>query len=150
MKTLRNESDRTHILNRLNTLTGDEKPLWGKMTIDQMMSHLVQAADLPFKAILPDRSNFVSRTFIKPLILYVLPMPKEVKTSPEFNQQENGRKPEEFLADRQIVIDSINTLGSISLDHDCLSHPMFGKMNAREWALIAHKHIDHHLKQFRV
>jgi len=148
MNTLRNESNRTNLIERLKKLSSGEKPLWGKMTVDQMMSHLVQAADLPFKAILPDKSNFMSRTFIKPLILYVLPMPKEVKTSPEFNQQENGRKPEEFSADRAIVIDSINTLGSLSLDHECLSHPMFGKMNAKEWALIAHKHIDHHLKQF--
>lgn len=150
MATIRNETDRVRIIQRLNKLKGDEKPLWGRMSVDQMMSHLVQAADLPFKPTLPDKSSFVSRTFIKPLILYVLPMPKEVKTSPEFDQQEKGRKPQEFSADRQIVIDSINTLGSLSLDHDCLSHPMFGKMNAKEWALIAHKHIDHHLKQFGV
>jgi len=139
-----------NLIERLNKLNGEEKPLWGKMTVNQMMSHLVQSADLPFKDILPDKSNFMSRTFIKPLILYVLPMPKEVKTSPEFNQQENGRKPQEFLADRAIVIDAINTLGSLPVDHDCLSHPMFGKMSAKEWALIAHKHIDHHLKQFGV
>lgn len=138
------------MIERLYKLTGEEKARWGKMTVNQMMSHLVQAADLPFKAMLPDKSSFMSRTFIKPLILYVLPMPKEVKTSPEFNQQENGRKPQEFNADRQIVIDSINTLGSLSLDHDCLGHPMFGKMNVKEWALIAHKHIDHHLKQFGI
>ncbi len=150
MKTIRNETERNDLVNRLNKLTGEEKPLWGKMTVKQMMSHLVQAADLPFKGMLPDKSNFVSRTFIKPLILYALPMPKEVKTSPEFNQQENGRKPQEFVDDRAIVIDSINTLGRLPLDHDCLSHPMFGKMNAKEWGLIAHKHIDHHLKQFGV
>lgn len=150
MPTIRNETERTKLIERLNKLTGDETPAWGKMTVNQMMSHLVQAADLPFKSILPDKSNFFSRTFIKPLILYVLPMPKEVKTSPEFNQQENGRKPGEFTADRAIVIDSINTLGTLSTDHECLSHPMFGKMNAKEWALIAHKHIDHHLKQFGV
>lgn len=150
MKTLRNEANRANLIERLNKLAGDEKPLWGKMTVNQMISHLVQAAELPFKATLPDKSNFISRTFIKPLILYVLPMPKEVKTSREFNQQEDGRKPQEFLADRQIVIDSINQLGSLSLDHECLGHPMFGKMTAKEWALIAHKHIDHHLKQFGV
>ena len=92
----------------------------------------------------------MSRIFIKPLILYVLSMPKEVKTSPEFNQQEKGRTPGEFSADRAIVIDATSDLGVLPLDYKCLSHPMFGKMNAKEWALIAHKHIDHHLKQFGI
>ena len=150
MKTVRNEGDRAALIDRIKSLRGQEHPLWGKMTVNQMMSQLVQGPDLPFKAILPDKSSFVSRTFVKPLILYVLPMPKEVKTSPEFNQQEKGRTPGEFSADRAIVIDAVNDLGALPLDYKCLSHPMFGKMNVKEWALIAHIHIDHHLKQFGI
>ena len=73
--------------------------------------------------------------------MYVLATPKEVKTSPEFNQQEKGRTPGEFSADRATVIDAISDLGAL---------PLFGKMNGKEWALIAHKHLDHHLKQFGV
>lgn len=150
MKTIRDEANRSSLIGRVNRLTGDETPLWGKMNVNQMMSHLVQAGELPFAASLPDRSTFVSRTFIKPLILYVLPMPKKVKTSAEMNQQENGRKPEEFVADRSSVIDSIKKLGGVPVDHECSYHPMFGKMSSNEWALIVHKHVDHHLKQFGV
>jgi hypothetical protein len=150
MKSLRNEIQRTSLLKRVNNLSGDQKPLWGKMSIDQMMSHLVQAGELPFEPSLPDKSSFASRNFIKPLILYVLPMPKEVKVSPEMNQQEKGRKPLGFEKDRQLLIESITRLGDLPADHKCSYHPMFGKMSAREWALIAHKHIDHHLRQFGV
>jgi hypothetical protein len=150
MPTIRNETTRTKLIERISRLRGNEKPLWGKMTINQMMSHLVQTGDLPFIASSPDKSSFVSRTLIKPLVLYVLPMPKEVKTSPEMNQQENGRRPLEFSADKDLVIESINKLGCLAVDHGCLNHPFFGKMSAKEWALIAHKHIDHHLKQFGV
>jgi len=64
-----------------------------------------------------------------------------VKTSPEFNQQEKGRTPGEFSADRAIVIDAISDLDTL---------PLFGKMDGKEWALIAYKHINHHLKQFGV
>ena len=53
------------LINRIKRVRGQEQPLWGKMTVKQMMSHLVQAADLPFRAILPDKSSFVSRTFYK-------------------------------------------------------------------------------------
>ncbi|MDQ6610442.1 MAG: DUF1569 domain-containing protein, partial [Bacteroidota bacterium] len=29
-------------------------------------------------------------------------------------------------------------------------HPFFGKMSSQEWALLAYRHMDHHLKQFGV
>jgi len=150
MKTIRNNVHRAALIERINKLTGDETPGWGKMNVNQMVSHLVQAGELPFEASLPDKSTFVVRTFIKPLVLYVLPMPKEVKTSPEMNQQEKGRKPQGFAVDRELAIQSINKLGDLAVDHDCKHHPFFGHMTAKEWAVIAYKHIDHHLKQFGV
>lgn len=150
MPTIRNQADRARIIERLNKLTGDEKPIWGKMNVNQMVSHLVQSGDMPFEATLPDKSTFIMRTFAKPLVLYVLPMPKEVKVSPELDQQENGRKPQGFSDDKELAINAINRIGYLSVDHDCQYHPFFGKMTAKEWAVIAHKHIDHHLKQFGV
>lgn len=138
------------LIGRISNLTGSETPLWGKMTADQMMSHLVQAGELPFEASVPDRSTFMGRTIIKPLILYVLPMPKEVKVSPEMNQQEKGRKPQGFDADRELLLASIEKLGTLSANHKCLDHPFFGKMSAKEWGVLAYRHIDHHLKQFGV
>jgi hypothetical protein len=29
-------------------------------------------------------------------------------------------------------------------------HPFFGKLTANEWATLAYKHLDHHLRQFGV
>jgi hypothetical protein len=150
MKTLRNESERAGLIERVKNLSGSETPSWGKMNVNQMVSHLVQAGDLPFEASVPDRSSFMSRTVLKPLILYVVPVPKEVKTSPEMNQQENGRKPQDFNSDKAALVDAINKLGTLPLDHKCLAHPFFGKMSAKEWAVMAHKHINHHLTQFGV
>ena len=148
MPTVRDEIVRSKLIERVRKLTGNETPKWGKMNTSQMMSHLVQAGNLPFMESLPDKSTFLSRTLIKPLILYILPMPKGVKVTDDFDQQVNGRKPSEFEADQSQLIDSIEKLGTLPIDHDCKHHPMFGKMNAKEWALIAHKHVDHHLKQF--
>lgn len=150
MKTLQREDDRASLIERVRRLTGDETPLWGKMNVNQMVSHLIQAGDMPFEASVADRSNLLSRTVLKPLILYVLPIPKEVKTSPEMNQLENGRKPQDFESDKAMLIESINRLGSLPLDRKCLAHPFFGAMNAKQWAIMAHKHINHHLAQFGV
>jgi hypothetical protein len=74
----------------------------------------------------------MSRNVIKLMVLYVLAMPKEVKTSPDMNQQENGRKPLEFGVDKAKVIELTEKLGSISENSECREHPFFGKLNAKE------------------
>jgi hypothetical protein len=150
MKSVRDEECRNELIGRIESLNADAKPIWGKMNVDQMLSHLVHAGELPFVESVPNVSSWMSRTIIKPLVLYVLPMPKEVKTSPEIDQLQKGRRPEGFDIDKAKAIDLINRLGTLDPDHDCLCHPFFGKMSAKEWALIAHKHIDHHLRQFGV
>ena len=150
MKTLRDEKCRSVLIERLNTLSVDAKPAWGRMNVEQMLSHLVQAGELPFVSSTGDHSNFLSRTVIKPLVLYILPIPKEVKTSAEMDQQQDGRKPMGFDVDRANLISSIAKIAELPHDHRCLGHPFFGKMSAKQWAMIAHKHIDHHLRQFGV
>jgi hypothetical protein len=150
MKTIRNEMDRANLIERLNKLTGNEERLWGKMNVNQMMSHLVQSGEMPFDHNMADHSNFLSNNIIKPLVLYVLPMPKEVKTAPEINQMENGRKPEDFSADKLKVIELTEKIGTLAENTKCREHPFFGSMNAKDWGILAYKHTSHHLKQFGV
>jgi hypothetical protein len=150
MKTIRNDGDRSGLLARIEKLTGDETAQWGKMNVNQMVSHLVQVGTFPFEATLENQSNFASRNLIKPLVLYVLPIPKEVKTMPDLDQQENGRKPGAFDEDKRLLAESINKCGEIPADENCSYHPFFGPMTAKQWGMLAHKHIDHHLRQFGV
>lgn len=150
MKSLRNAHDKRSIVERIESLTGDEKPLWGKMNVRQMVSHLVQSGEMPFEPNLPENSSFASRHLIKPLVLYVLPMPKEVKTSPELDQQEGGRPPQDFAEDKRLAIEYVMRLARLPNGHKCSYHPFFGPMTVREWGLIAYKHFDHHLRQFGV
>ena len=138
------------IVRRIEALTPEVKAAWGKMNVEQMLSHLVQSNELPFVASVPDRSSFMSRRVIKPIVLYVAPVPKEVKTSAEMDQQQKGRPSSGFDSDKAALIESVNRLGTLASDHKCLDHPFFGPMSAREWAILAHKHMDHHLRQFGV
>lgn len=150
MSTLRNQTERSRIIERIKNLTGQETPSWGRMTVEQMVSHLVQAGELPFVPSVPEQSTFLSRTIIKPLVIHLLPMPKEVKVSAELDQQRSGRPPAGLEEDRETLIELTDRLGTLPEDHKCLSHPFFGPMNAKQWAKIAHKHMDHHLRQFGV
>ena len=148
MKSVRDEKCRADLIERIGKLTSGAAPVWGKMNVDQMLSHLVQSGELPFVATCADRSNFMSRNVIKPLVLYVLPMPKEVKTSADMDQQQDGRRPLGFDVDKAKVITLINKLGKLPDDEDCLPHPFFGKLSVKHWSMISYKHIDHHLRQF--
>ena len=150
MKTVRDEKCRLALIDRINDLRPDARALWGRMSIDQMLSHLVQAGELPFVASVPGRSNFMSRNVVKPLMLYVLSMPKEIQTSPQMDQQQEGRPPAGFDIDKASLISLIEKIATLPLDHECIPHPFFGKMSVKQWCLISHKHIDHHLRQFGV
>ena len=148
MKSLRDEKRINDLISRLERLSPDAKALWGRMNVEQMLSHLVQSGEFPFVSSAADRSSFMSRHVIKPLAFYVLPMPKEIKTSADVDQQENGRKPNGFDADRADLIDAIQKLVELPDDRECLPHPFFGKLSVKEWCTISYKHIDHHLRQF--
>lgn len=150
MKTLRDEKCRLELIARINKLSPDSKPAWGRLSVEQMLSHLVQSGEMPFVQSVPDDSNWFSRTVLKALTLYVLPIPKGIKTSAEVDQQQDGRKPTGFDSDKASVIEGIHRLGTLPEDHDCLEHAFFGKMSAKQWAVLGHKHFDHHLRQFGV
>ncbi len=150
MKTIRNEAHRRELCSRIEKVTGSETPAWGRMNVNQMVSHLVQTGTLPFEDTLPNTSSFLSRSIIKPLALYVLPMPKEVKTPPEVDQQEKGRPPGDLAEDKRLVLESIERLAALPDTHKCLHHPFFGPMTTKQWGLIAYKHTDHHLRQFGI
>jgi hypothetical protein len=150
MKNVRDEKCREELVRRVNALTPDSKPAWGRMSVEQMLSHLVQSGELPFDASVSDRSSFMSRHVIKHLVLTAVPIPKEVPTSPEIDQQQGGRPPQGFEIDKLNAIESFHKLGVLSLDHKCLSHPFFGKMSVKQWCRLAYKHADHHLRQFGV
>ena len=148
MRTLRNIDHRAMLAKRIEAIKGDEKPIWGKMNVEQMLSHLVQTGSMPFEKQADDRSNWFARTMVKPLMLYVLPMPKEIPIGPDVDQQKDGRKPLGVETDKQLILESIERLGTLDKNEKCLDHPFFGRMSASDWCLIGHKHIDHHLRQF--
>ena len=150
MKTLRDEKCRAELIGRLDALTLESKPAWGRMSVEQMLSHLVQAGELPFVASVPDRSNWMSRNVIRRLVFTFVPIPKEVKTSAELDQQQDGRRPMGFDVDKANLVESIEKIGTLDVGHPCLGHPFFGPLSAKQWSRIGYKHIDHHLRQFGV
>lgn len=121
------------------------------MNVSQMLCHCTDGMKMATgEREVSDKSNFLLRTVVKPLILYILPMPKGAPTAKELDQMKEGTTPTEFEKDRRELLDCMEKVCSLQKDYKWAAHPTFGKMNHRQWGLLAHKHIDHHLKQFGV
>ena len=145
------EQNRGELVKRINNLTPESRALWGKMNVNQMLCHCADGLRMATgEREVKDKSNFVFRTILKPLVLHVLPIPKGAPTAKEINPLQDGTQPTEFENDRQMLIACIENICSLPENHAWARHAAFGKMSRRQWGLLARKHIDHHLKQFGV
>lgn len=145
------EQNREEIIARINNLTPEAKGLWGKMNVNQMICHCtdgLRGCLGELSGELKDESNFMSRSLIKWLVLYVIQMPKEVPTSDRVNQMKDGTKPTDFESDRKTLLEFIEKMTAKSDDFAWVRHFKFGALNRKEWGILSYKHIDHHLKQF--
>ncbi len=148
MPTLRDPADRAALIARLDRLTPDATPRWGRMNAQQMLAHVVDGlrmatGELPVspKYVLPLR-HFP----VKHLMIYVLPFPRNVPTAPELL----ARRPESIDLERIRVKELLVTLAAFRDDARRADHPIFGTMTTAQWGALGHKHIDHHLSQFGV
>jgi hypothetical protein len=143
---LRAERDREAMVRRLKTLTPQHQRRWGKMTVHQMLCHVsdqmrVALGDLPTKRFGAPVSGQMMRWYA---IHTPFPWPRgKVPTSPEMLTA----KPANWDADVRTCEALIQRFSSESPNS---VHPRFGRLSAREWGILAAKHLNHHFTQFGV
>jgi hypothetical protein len=146
--------DRTkcaEIVSRINRLTPESRAAWGKMDVGEMLCHCADGIKMATgERPAADKSNFLMRALVKPLVIHVLPMPKSAPSPDEINPKMNGSRPSDFTGDRRNLLGDIEKICALPEDHAWAQHPLFGRMTRRQWGLLGHKHLDHHLKQFGV
>ncbi|MFD2892646.1 hypothetical protein ACFS5J_11560 [Flavobacterium chuncheonense] len=81
MKSIYNPEDNIQIIERIQKLTPESKALWGKMSVDQMMSHCIAPIDVAFGN-LPLKANFIMQILGKILKNKILKAPDFKKNSP--------------------------------------------------------------------
>jgi hypothetical protein len=145
MPSLRNESVRNALIQRLSRLTPDVKPQWGKLDAPRMICHLDDSLAMALGVIPVKSAN--KKAFqhfpMKHLIIHLLPMPKSVPTAPELL----FTTPNNFDADRRRVVELIERLAAMPRAMGP-EHPFFGPLTNEQWNALAWKHTDHHLRQF--
>ena len=138
------------IIQRINKLTPETKPLWGKMNAAQMLAHCCVSYEMIYENIHPKPNpflKFILRSFIKSKVTGEAPYPHSSRTAPQFIIS-NTR---DFEKEKKRLIDYINKTQQLGEDHfDNKESNSFGALNRTEWNNMLYKHLDHHLSQFGV
>ena len=149
MKSLFDKAGNAGIISRVNKLSADAKPLWGTMSVSQMLAHCQPPLRTAFGEHKSKR-GLVSYLFggmvKKKLMKDDTPFDRNLPTDPTFVVKDDKNFEEE--KDKLVGLIKRFTQGPSAIAKD--PHPFFGKMSPEEWDKLQWKHLDHHLRQFGV
>ena len=149
MNSLFNALDTNIILGRIDTLTAQSKPLWGKMSVSQMLAHCQQPLKVGFGELKLKRSfaGILFGGWAKKKFMGDGGFGKNLPTDKSFIIKGDRNFDEEKTKLTQLI-KRFSTDDPKGLSGE--THPFFGKMTSDEWSLLSWKHLDHHLTQFGV
>lgn len=138
------------IINRINRLTNETQPLWGKMSVAQMLAHCSVTYEFMYtnKHKQPNFvTKFILKLLVKPIVTNEVPYKQSNRTAPAFIIEDVRF----FGTEKQRLIDYILQTQALGADNfeEKESHS-FGKLTKNEWNNMLYKHLDHHLRQFGV
>lgn len=151
MQNIFNKQVTNALVERINNLHPNSEPLWGEMTVTQMLAHCNISylyTYHPESFIKPSPfKKFLLKTFVKRIVVSEKPYSKNSKTSEEFKVK--GER--NFEREKNNLINNINRTQELGARHfEGKENFTFGKLSSREWNNLFYKHIDHHLTQFNV
>jgi hypothetical protein len=147
MATIYDPAARQRLQARIDALTPESKPRWGRMNVGQMIVHCDMhlrhsLGDLPLvRMTVP-----VGRFPLNLLVIYVLPTPKGVRTMDELRDP----LPENWNDERARLKTDLDRMGVVPPETNMPVHAAFGRIGHHAHGWLAHKHLDHHLTQFGV
>jgi hypothetical protein len=148
MKSVFDQNDVNEIIERINKLTPETQPLWGKMSVGQMLAHCSVAYEFVYTNKHPKPSFFMGlilKMFVKKIVTGTKEYKKNSQTAPAFVITDK----KDFDFEKQQLIDYINQTLELGKAHfDGKVSLSFGKMNGQEWNNMFYNHLNHHLAQF--
>lgn len=149
MKNIFNERDTEEILSRIDKLRPNAQPQWGKMNAAQMLAHCSLFQDIAMGNSFPKRGwlGILIGGFVKPLFYNDKPVTRNMSTIPDIVITDE----KEFTAEKEKLKQKIITFQENGPEK-CTTHPhpFFGELTSEQWGKGIYKHLDHHLRQFRV
>ena len=136
------------VTQRINNLTVNSQPKWGKMNVAQMLAHCNVIYEMVYEDKHPKPNfllKFILKTFVKKIVVSETPFKHNEKTAPAFLISDSRN----FEAEKQRLIDHINKTQQLGENHfDNKLYHSFGVLNIAEWNNMFYKHLNHHLTQF--
>ncbi len=137
-------------IQRINSLTPQTQPLWGKMSVDQMLAHVNVAYDMCYDDSLAKTKGiklFMMKLLIKNQVTGSKPYPKNGRTAPAFIITGNR----DFETEKSKLISYLHQTHRLGVSvFDNRESASLGRLSATEWNTMFSKHLDHHLSQFGV
>ena len=150
MKSFFDTANQQELLARLEKLTPDTKPQWGKMDAAQMLAHCACGLKTPTGELTLKPVPFFLRLLgkmIKKSMLGEKPYSKNSPTADEFRMT----TPKDFETEKknfQTAFQKLAAGGKLAVK--ITDHSFFGPMTADEWGRHMYKHTDHHFRQFGI
>lgn len=139
------KQEREDFIKRIQKLDENSSPLWGKMSVYQMLRHCTMWEEMALGKQLYKQA-FMSKLFGKIALKSMLkdePVKRNLPSVPSFIITSDGS----VALEKENLITLMEAHAQSPIN---FIHPFFGKMSAEQGLLLASKHLDHHLKQFGV
>ena len=150
MKNIFSNEVSNEVIARIESLTPETKPKWGKMSVSQMLAHCNVTYKMAFSTS-RKRPKFLTRLvlkyIVKPMVVSEKPFPKNGKTAPQFLVTDDKN----FDEEKSRLIENVKKVQELGSDYfDGKKSITLGKLKSQEWNNMFYKHLYHHLTQFGV
>ncbi|MEW4922486.1 DUF1569 domain-containing protein [Algibacter sp. 2305UL17-15] len=150
MKNIFDLNETNALISRINKLEPSTKPLWGKMSADQMLAHCNVTYEMAFEDKHKKPNGFAKlmlKLFVKNTVVGEKPYKKNSRTAPQFLIVDARN----FEVEKERLINYLEKTQSLGENYfDGKESHSFGKLTKQEWNNMFYKHLDHHLTQFGV
>jgi len=147
-----NASECNKAVARINNLTIETQPQWGKMNVAQMLAHCAVPYAYEFESEKYGEpatgfKRFMMRALLKSTIAGKRPYKKNSRTAPDFLITDER----EFETEKARLIGYIGKVQNLGAEHfHGKITQSIGPLSSKEWNVMFAKHLDHHLTQFGV
>ena len=145
------KNNRPYIFERLNILRADQQPIFGLMTAQHMVEHLIWSVTF-CNGKFPQQQITTPEMAIKlrPLLMHTIkPYPRGIKTpmlgeTPPPLKYTDISSAIEQLKVELIAFDKFFETNTTAIN------PALGVLNYEEWVMVNNKHFTHHMGQFEL
>ena len=138
------------IIDCINNLPEDANSLWGKMTAQDMIEHLIWAFECSIGVIeVPCHTpeNLLERA--KRFLYDNRPTPQNFK-NPLLGDDPLPHRYFTYSDAKGVLLNNLDAFNKYFIEHPKAvhTHPIFGSLGAEEWQRSQYKHCFHHFLQF--